>query len=311
MQREAMPKGNLFFLCFAFFFFFAVKLSYGGGNKVMMEYIGATGVPVTFDAVPVKDGIDFYFILSFAIDGDASGEPQNGVFSPYWAPTLTPESVSAIKQQYPNVKALASLSGWSLRDKVLQRYDPEDPELWISNAVSSLQSLVTTYHLDGIDVDYENFPRPRNNSTPSLFPYCVGELITRLKNRGIITTATIAPYYKTVAPYVDLHGRYSAVIDYVNHQFYTDKVKTPRDYLGAFRLRAEQFGGAEKVLPSYEVKGRGIQGDAFFAALELLEEKGFGVNGVMIFSADASASDGSYYYEVQSQNFLLNSTNTS
>ncbi|XP_068651555.1 chitinase 1-like [Aristolochia californica] len=270
----------------------------------MMEYIGATGVPVTFESVPVKDGIDFYFILSFAIDADSTGDPQNGVFSPYWAPSLTPESVAAIKQEHPNVKALASLSGWSLNDKVLQWYDPEDPEEWISNGVSSLQSLAKTYHLDGIDIDYESFPHPNSS-----FAYCIGELITRLKNQSIITTATIAPYYKTAEPYIELFSRYSTVIDYVNHQFYTDRVRTPRGYLAAFKLRAEQFDG-EKLLPSYEVNGRGIQGDAFFDALKLLEEKEFDVNGVMIFSADASASNG-YYYEVQSQNFLLNSTTTS
>ncbi|CAK9146935.1 unnamed protein product [Ilex paraguariensis] len=202
-------------------------------GKVMMEYIGATGVPVTFTPVPIEDGIDFHFILSFAIDTDSSGNPQNGTFSAYWAPTLTSESVAAIKAIHANVKALASLSGWSLGNKVLR---------------------------------------------------C------------------------TTAPYMELYNRCGDVIDYVNHQFYTDKVKTLRGFLEAFRLRTQQFG-REKVLPSYEVNGRGIQGDAFFEALNLLEENGFDVNGVMIFSADASASN-DYYYERKSQAFLLNSTST-
>ncbi|KAK3038049.1 hypothetical protein RJ639_032028 [Escallonia herrerae] len=269
--------------------------------KVMMEYIGATGLPVTFDPVPIDDGIDFHFILSFAIDADASGNPQNGNFSPYWASTLTPDAVSTIKARHPNVKALASLSGWSLASTVLHWYTPANPNLWISNAFSSLNSIITTYHLDGIDVDYENFPR-HNES----FGYCIGELITMLKNQSVITVATIAPFYTTVLPYIDLFNRYGDVIDYVNHQFYTDKVKTPQGYLKAFQLRVQQFD-KEKVLPAYEVNGRGIQGDAFFDALALLEKNGFDVNGVMIFSADASASD-NYYYEKRSQAFLLNST---
>ena len=63
--------------------------------KVMMEYIGATGVPVRFDAVPIEEGIDFHFTLGFAIDADPLGKPQNGTFSPYWASTLTPKSVAA------------------------------------------------------------------------------------------------------------------------------------------------------------------------------------------------------------------------
>lgn len=87
-----------------------------------MEYIGATGIPLTFDAVPIKEGIDFHFILSFAIDADSSGNPQNGKFSPYWETTLTPDSVEAIKASHPNVKVLASLSGWSLGDTLLHWY---------------------------------------------------------------------------------------------------------------------------------------------------------------------------------------------
>ncbi|GFY87522.1 hypothetical protein Acr_05g0011610 [Actinidia rufa] len=270
-------------------------------GKVMMEYIGATGVPEKFDQVPIEEDINFHFIISFAIDADPSGNPQNGTFSPYWVPSLTPDSVAAIKASNPNIKALASLSGWSLGDKVLSWYNPVDPQLWISNAFTSLKSLATTYQLDGIDIDYENFPK-HNES----FAYCIGELITLLKNQSVISIATIAPFHTTTIPYLDLFNRYGGVIDYVNHQFYTDKVKTPRGYLEAFRLRASQFD-KDKVLPSYEVNGRGIQGDAFFDALRLLEANGFDVNGVMIFSADASASN-DYYYERKSQAFLLNST---
>ncbi|XP_044493098.1 chitinase 2-like [Mangifera indica] len=268
----------------------------------MMEYIGATGVEVTFEGVPINDSIDFHFILSFAIDADSSGNYQNGKFSPYWVETLSPESVAAIKSRHPKVKALASLSGWSLGQKVLYWYNPQDPEAWISNAFSSLKSIATTYHLDGIDIDYENFPKHNSSS----FAYCMGQLITLLKNQSVISVATIAPFYTTVPPYIDLFSKYGAVIDYVNYQFYTDKVKNPGGYLKAFALRAKQFD-REKVLPSYEVNGRGIQGDGFFEALRLLEDNGFDVNGVMIFSADASMSNG-YYYEKKSQAFLLNST---
>lgn len=268
----------------------------------MMEYIGATGVPVKFDNVPIKTGIDFHFILSFAIDADSSGSPQNGVFSPYWATTLTPEAVAATKAAHPNVKAMASLSGWSLGTKTLSWYNPRNQNLWISNAFSSLKSLIQTYHLDGIDVDYERFPK-RSNTNDS-FAYCIGELITLLKNQSLITVATIAPFYTTVSPYAELFVRYADVIDYVNYQFYTDKLRSPRKYLEAFKNRTKQFD-ENKVLPSYEVNGRGIQGDAFFEALGLLEESGFEISGAMIYSADASASNG-YYYETKVQEFLLN-----
>ncbi|KAH6755786.1 hypothetical protein C2S53_009631 [Perilla frutescens var. hirtella] len=266
----------------------------------MMEYIGATGVPVKFDDVPIETGIDFHFILSFAIDADSSGNPQNGVFSPYWAATLTPEAVVATKSRHPNVKAMASLSGWSLGSKTLSWYNPRDENLWISNAFSSLKTLVENYHLDGIDIDYERFPKRSNDS----FAYCIGELITLLKNNSVISVATIAPFYTTVPPYIELFERYEGVIDYVNYQFYTDKLRSAAKYLAAFENRTLQFD-RNKVLPSYEVNGRGIQGAAFFEALDLLEENGFDINGAMIFSADASVSNG-FYYERETQEFLLN-----
>ena len=269
----------------------------------MMEYIGATGAPVTFDSVPIEPGIDFHFVLGFAIDADPSGNAQNGKFSPYWAETLTPNSVAAIKARHTNVKVLGSLAGWSLHDKVIRWYNPKDPQLWISNAFSSLKSLALTYHLDGIDIDYEVFPRGGNSTS---FAICVGELVTLLKNHSVISVATIAPYHLTVHHYMELFSGYTNVIDYVNHQFYTDKVLTPQSYVQDFKLRATQFD-RNKLLPSYEVNGRGIQGDAFFGTLNLLEENGFEVTGIMIFSADAASSN-NYYYERRSQAFLLNST---
>lgn len=271
----------------------------------MMEYIGATGKPVTFDEVPIEPSIDFHFILSFAIDSDPSGTPQNGIFKPYWIPSLTPDSVAAIKSKHPNVKALASLSGWSLGSTPLRWYKPQNSDIWVTNAFTSLKTIIQTYHLDGIDIDYENFPK-HNES----FSYCIGELITYLKNQSVISIATIAPYRLTTIPYVQLFNTYSDVIDYVNYQFYTDKVRTTKAYVDDFKQRAIEFDKA-KVLPSYEVDGRGIQGDEFFDALEILVKNGFDVNGIMIYSADASASSVStskFYYEQKSQEFLLNSS---
>ncbi|KAM2279402.1 hypothetical protein ACFX1S_040246 [Malus domestica] len=233
-------------------------------GKLMNEYIGATGIPITFDSVPIDSEIDFHFILGFAIDADPSCMQQNGIFSPYWQSTLTPQSVSAIKQKHSNVKVMVSLSGWSLG---------ESPSLVQSNK-----------------------------------PEKMGELITGLKNKGLISVASIAPFYSTTAPYVQLFDGYADVIDYVNHQFYTDKVTTAKGYLQAFKLRAAQFG-KEKLLPAYEVDGRGIQGDAFFDALTLLQTNGFEINGVMIFSADASSKN-NFYYERKFKAFLLNSTSS-
>ncbi|XP_057852703.2 chitinase 2-like [Cryptomeria japonica] len=272
-----------------------------------MEYIGATGIPINMDDVPIRDGLDFYFIYGFAIDADTEGNYNDGVFLPYWTSTLTPQALQGVQERHPKVKAMASLAGWSVytnqgKDKVIAWYNPKDPNKWVDNAFNSLSQLIKDNHLDGIDIDYENFPVGKNNT----FAYCIGELIKRLKNSGVINTATIAPYYKTVGPYIELFQKYGSFIDYVNHQFYTDKVIAPVKFVNDFVMRASQFDPA-KLLPSYEVDGRGIQGEGFFTALGLIQ-KNFTVNGIMIFSADASAKPGnnnSYYYESRSQDFLL------
>ncbi|KAI4325883.1 hypothetical protein MLD38_031247 [Melastoma candidum] len=62
-------------------------------------------------------------------------------------------------------------------DIELRWYDPKDTRQWISNAFSSLKSLVKEYGLDGIDVDYEIFPEGSN----------------MMKNQSVIKVATIAP----------------------------------------------------------------------------------------------------------------------
>uniref|UniRef100_A0A7N2LYN5 GH18 domain-containing protein n=1 Tax=Quercus lobata TaxID=97700 RepID=A0A7N2LYN5_QUELO len=247
---------------------------YDLNGKVMMEYIGATGTPITSDPVPIEDGIDFHFILGFAIDADPSGQTQNGIgtFSPYWVDTLTPASVAAIKAKHSNVKALASLSGWSLGQKVIRWYDPVEPQIWISNAFSSLRSIAIKYHLDGIDIDYENLPKHKLN-------FC-------LLHRGA--------HYHVEEPKCYIHSYQCTLL----HHCYT-----------LYRIMevSSTMLTTNSILISYEVNGRGIQGDAFFEALDLLKENGFEVNGEMIFSADASSTN-NYYYERKSQAFLLNST---
>ncbi|KAI4311410.1 hypothetical protein MLD38_036312 [Melastoma candidum] len=212
----------------------AVSVIHGFGcdGKVMMEYIGATGDPVDFGSIPIKPGLDYYFLLSFAIDSNPSGKPQNGKFSPYWSSSLSKDSASSIKKRHRNVKLLASLSGWSIGKTVVRWYNPRDNREWISNAFLSIQSLVREYGLDGIDVDYESFPIGRKTA----FAYCVGELITMLKNRGVIKVATIAPFANTLDAYIELFNGYKGVIDYVNYQFYTDGIGTPRGGVGSISM---------------------------------------------------------------------------
>jgi chitinase len=94
--------------------------------------------------------------------------------------------------------------------------------------VSSISSLVSTYNLDGVDVDYENFP-----TGSATFTTCIGQLISNLKSAATISVASIAPFGSTSSIYADLFSNYGSSIDYVNYQFYADGLNTQSDYVNA------------------------------------------------------------------------------
>jgi hypothetical protein len=227
--------------------------------------------------------LEFIFPLSFAIDADTSGNTQNGVFSPYWSTSLDGASAQAFKQQNPNVKLLVSLAGFSQfvngNSQNVNWYDPASTTDWVNNAVSSISSLVSTYNLDGVDVDYENFP-----SGSATFTTCIGQLISNLKSAGTISVASIAPFGGTSSMYANLFSKYGSSIDYVNYQFYADDLHTQSDYVNDFNTVSARFD-ATKLLASVEVNGRGLQGNDFIAAAQQLS-----IAGVMIFDVDNSKS---------------------
>ncbi|KAK9950092.1 hypothetical protein M0R45_005594 [Rubus argutus] len=108
-----MVQLHLSFLFVAGFAFIFQQVCEG---KVMMEYIGASGVSISFDQVPINDEIDFHFLLGFAIDADASGNFQKRNILTILDIWINPESVAAIKKA-THVKVMASLSGWSVGAK--------------------------------------------------------------------------------------------------------------------------------------------------------------------------------------------------
>ncbi|KAH7415920.1 hypothetical protein KP509_14G066600 [Ceratopteris richardii] len=131
--------------------------SSNANGKIFREYIGALYNGVKFSDVPVNSEVPFHFILSFAIDYTSSASPTDGLFNIYWQNSvLSPEEVQAIKSQYSNVKAMVSLGGDTISGQPVQ-FSATSEDSWVSNAVSSLSSLISQYHLDGIDIDYEHF----------------------------------------------------------------------------------------------------------------------------------------------------------
>ncbi|KAK9065905.1 hypothetical protein SSX86_015307 [Deinandra increscens subsp. villosa] len=158
---------------------------------VFREYIGANFANVQFSDVPINPSIQFHFILSFAIDftPGSSPKPTNGKFNVFWdSENLSPSQVLSIKRQHPNVKVALSLGGDTVSDKAAN-FTAFSIDSWVSNAVSSLTSVVKQYNLDGIDIDYEHF-----HASPSVFAQCIGRLVTILKRNRVISFASIAPY---------------------------------------------------------------------------------------------------------------------
>ncbi|MCO5595990.1 hypothetical protein L7F22_050042 [Adiantum nelumboides] len=268
-----------------------------------MEYIGASGRPMKFE-VPINKDVDFYYILGFAVDASRNGTYNNGNFVELWSSDLTPDEVAKVKEENTNVRVLMSLCGWSINnvsglDQPLFWYDPEDKAKWLNNAFSSIMGLVKRYNLDGIDVDYENFHYPNN------FSSTMGELLARLRKEEEVKVVSIAPFNWMIPSYIELFQAFNESIDYVNYQFYADGVPNATEYLATYNKKAQTFG-VDKMIPSYEINGRGVQGQAWWDSLALIHAHN-PIPGLMIWSADESAPL-HYYYEIQAQELLANGT---
>lgn len=267
------------------------------------EYIGAEFNNVKFSDVPINPNVDVHFILSFVIDytSSSSPSPTNGKFNVFWdTGNLSPAQVSSIKRQHPNVKVALSLGGDSVGSEYAY-FNPFSVDSWVSNAVSSLTRIIKQYNLDGIDIDYEHF-----KANPNIFAQCIGRLITSLKQSGVISFASIAPFdnNEVQSHYLALWRSYGHAIDYVNFQFYAyDQGTTVSQFIGYFNTQTAKYKGG-KLLASFSTDSSGglKPENGFFAACNTLRSQQK-LHGIFVWSADDSKAGG-FKYERQSQAFL-------
>ncbi|ERM95660.1 hypothetical protein AMTRI_Chr08g165520 [Amborella trichopoda] len=272
-------------------------------TKLFREYIGADSNNVTFSDVPVNSGVDFHFILSFAIDYSTSGSssPTNGKFNVFWdVENLSPSAVQAIKARHPNVKVALSLGGDSLNSGYVY-FAPASVSSWVNNAVSSVTKIIKAYNLDGIDIDYEHF-----KSGPSTFTECIGRLILELKKNNVISFASIAPFddRKVQSHYGALWKKYGNAVDYVNFQFYAyDNGTSVSQFIDYFEEQSSNYRGG-KVLASFTTDGSGglAPASGFLEACRRLKNEGK-LHGIFVWSADDSKKNG-FRYETESQALL-------
>eukprot|EP01018_Ginkgo_biloba_P020792 Gb_05578 [translate_table: standard] len=276
----------------------------GANSNLFREYIGADFKNVKFSDLPINPNVQFHFILAFAIDYTQSGSlsPTNGKFNVFWdAQNLSPDDVKAIKTQHKNVKVALSLGGDSVMNAFAQ-FKASSVSSWVNNAVSSLTEIFQHYHLDGLDIDYEHF----DETQPNIFAECIGQLITKLKKKKIISFASIAPYddEKVQTNYQALWKKYGHLIDFVNFQFYAyDKSTTISQFVKLFNTQASLYSGG-KVLASFVSDNSGglSPEKGFFEACRMLKNSKK-LEGIFVWSADESKQIG-FQYEKQSQSLL-------
>ncbi|PRQ42159.1 putative chitinase [Rosa chinensis] len=272
-------------------------------SVIFREYIGAEFKSVKFSDVPINQNVVFHFLLSFAIDYDTSGSsPTNGKFNVFWdTDNLGASQVSDIKNAHSNVKVGLSLGGDSV-NSASAYFNPSSVDSWVSNAVSSLTSIIQQYNLDGLDIDYEHF-----KSDPNTFSECIGRLIKTLKDNGVIKFASIAPFDDddVQSHYLALWKNYGQLIDYVNFQFYAyDQSTTVTQFINYFKKQSSNYNGG-KVLASFSTDGMsgGLSPEnGFFTACHMLKSEQ-NLHGIFVWSADDSKKNG-FHYEEQSQALL-------
>ncbi|KAG6471048.1 chitinase 2-like [Zingiber officinale] len=292
------------FLIYSLLLFLMASSSAAAPSNLFREYIGAEFTGVRFSDVPVSSGVEFHFILAFAIDYTTSSSPTptNGRFNIFWdSQNLSPAAVAAIKRSHPNVRVALSLGGDSVHGQ-FANFTPDSVDSWVNNAVDSLTSLVEEYHIDGIDVDYEHF-----RATPAAFAESIGRLVTRLKRAGTISFASIAPFADDDVQrhYLALWSKYGRAIDYVNFQFYAyARGTTVAQFLEHFEEQRRNYRGG-RLLASFNTEenpGGLTPQNGFFRACSQLKKQGK-LGGIFVWTADTSLSQG-FRYEKQAQSLL-------
>ncbi|GJU56996.1 chitinase 2-like protein [Tanacetum coccineum] len=264
-------------------FSYASKQAIAPRSGLFREYIGGEDNNVKFSDVPINPNVEFHYILAFAIDytTSSSSSPTNGKFSVFWDKhNLGPFQVSLrFRVRHSKVTASLSLGGGQREEGQAVTLVPLSP------------------------VDSWVFQR---YSDSKIFAECIGKLITTLKNKGVISFASIAPYDddEVQRHYMALWKSYGHIIDYVNFQFYAyGKGTTVSQFINYFQTQSSNYKGGN-ILASFSTEGSGglSPKDGLFKACNRLKSEGK-LGGIFVWSADSSKKLG-FRYEKESQALL-------
>jgi hypothetical protein len=173
------------------------------------------------------------FVLAFAI------ADSNGNYRPVWDPSITPQVVAQVQSSDPPAPVWASLGGGNS-----PWIPPSNQQTWINNATTSLVNLINTYHLDGLDVDYEN--GAGDPSFPSVMNKVIENVVESIPGRRPGGMGfSYSPYGQTAATYNSLYKQwqFGGIHPFIHYQAYDGGQNTVQAYQNLYTNLASQYGG--------------------------------------------------------------------
>jgi hypothetical protein len=237
-------------------------------------------------ANPCLGSVELRFALAFATEQPAG----SGNFQPVWDRSLTPSLISQVKQSTGAV-FVASLAGGNV-----SWIDPPDVEGWISAATSSLSSLIGTYGLAGIDIDYEG-----GVADSSEFATAISQVMNNLRGMAGLKLS-IAPYGRTWLKYQQVVSNVGPTEMSINYQAYADRLASQQEYLDLYAHLAQfvqsvsppGLGGYYNLALGIDTsaqKPRGLQGEDIIAVCSAMHGQN-GLANAFVWCAEYSAPSG-------------------
>ncbi|KAJ1438714.1 Glycoside hydrolase family 18, catalytic domain [Sesbania bispinosa] len=201
-----------------------------GKPTIFREYIGVKPYPDNLNNFP-EDIInpkisEFHFILGFATeDYDQEGKGTRYFKRTWNYDYFSPDKVRELKKKYGNVKVIISIGGRHT-DSSKYPFNPAKKELWSDQAIDSLKEVIADYDgekdecgcnnvIDGIEINYEEI-----KCTDTDFAHYIGKVIKELKKQ-----------------------EYLDYINWVDYQFYNQKVSSKDEFVNLFRELSNEYQG--------------------------------------------------------------------
>jgi hypothetical protein len=255
--------------------------SFAGANPCSSNNV-CPNPPALCD-VPCPSNFDTcILILSFATESGGTGNfAETDSWHNNGDKTITADAIRSAKSTC-NKKFQVALGGAN------NPWGPTvDQNTWVNNAAASLGTLIDTYGLDGIDVDFEN------NLDSNFAPFMCA-LASNLKSSRNGFFFTLAPFSATWSAYGAVFQACPDQIDWVNYQVYAETTPSSSsadvEAIYANLAGTVPFNKLILGIDSNTVDPRGQQPPAIFNTWKDLLASG--IRGAMVFSAEDSNANG-------------------